>query len=132
MRWVRCAQLMYRHAWSRVRVKWFYFVVLVGLHCGSVIIHLLLILVLETSPRWCHQDAQKLLYVDNLVLLSESLEGLKGNVEALSTGVEHWSRALEAKWLSVNVRKTKIMIRVKKREKFAEMMSVVTPSFVIF
>ena len=49
--WVRFVQLMYRDARSRVRVKSFYFAVLIGLHQGSVSSRLLLIIVLEAPPK---------------------------------------------------------------------------------
>ena len=46
---------------------------------------------------------EKLLYVDDLTLVSESLESLKGKQE-------DWKGAIESKGLTVNAKKTKVMI----------------------
>ena len=104
---VRLVQLMYANAQSRVRVGEGYseeFEVKVGVHQGSVLSLLLFIIVLE-ALSWEFRSGVPWedLYVDDLVIIAESLEEC---VRRLLT----WKEAMEKKGLRVNAGKTKIMI----------------------
>ena len=104
---VRVVQAMYHDARSRVRVNDSYsnsLDVKVGVHQGSVLSPLLFVIVLEAISREFRVGCPwELLYADDLVAMSESLEDLK---DSLAT----WKEKLESKGLRVNMGKTKIMI----------------------
>ena len=104
---VRLVQSMYSGAKSRVRVDNTYseeFSVKVGVHQGSVLSPLLFILVLEALSKEFRMGCPwELLYADDLVIISESLEEL---LERLN----RWKTGMEAKGLRVNMGKTKVMI----------------------
>ena len=94
---------VYRNARSHGRVNGTFsddFLAQVGLHQTSVLHPLLRIIVLEALSRnirsWCPEE---LPYADNMELVSETHEGLKGRLEA-------WKGVLESKGLRVNVKKT--------------------------
>ena len=95
---------MYRNTQSRVRVDRPFsddFLVQVGLHQVSVLSALLFIIVLDAPSRNIRSECQEeLLYDDDLALVSETLESLKGRLEA-------WKGALESKGLRANVNMTK-------------------------
>ena len=101
---------MYWNALSHVRVNGIfsdYFLVQVGSHQDLVLSLLSIAIVLEALSREIRSGClEKLLYADNVTLFSKTLEGLKGKLET-------WKRVLESKWLRVNVKKTKMMIRSK-------------------
>ena len=103
---VRLVQGMYANARSRVRVGQGYseeFEVKVGVHQGSVLRPLLFIIVLEALSReFCSVVPWEDLYVDDLVIIAESLEEC---IRRLLT----WKEAMEKKGLRVNAGKTKIM-----------------------
>ena len=84
---------MYRNTQSRVRVDRPFsddFLVQVGLHQ-----------VLDAPSRNIRSECpEELLYDDDLALVSEPLESLKGRLEA-------WKGALESKGLGANVNMTK-------------------------
>ena len=78
------------------------FSVRVGVHQGSVLSPLLLIIVLEALSREFKGLPMELLYADDLVLMAES-EAL------LLEKLRKWKNGMEAKGLRVNAGKTKVM-----------------------
>ena len=98
---------MYANAWSPVRVGEGYseeFEVKVGVHQCSILSLLLFIIVLEALSRKFRSGVPwEDLYVDDLVIIAESLEEC---VRRLFT----WKEAMEEKGLRVNAGKIKIMI----------------------
>ena len=74
------------------------------MHQGLVLSPLLFIIVLEALSRefreGCPWDMR---YVDDLVILAETLEGLM-------TKIAVWKNGLESKGLKVNMEKTRVMI----------------------
>ena len=105
---VRAVQNMYSNARSRVRVNGQYsdeFDVKVGVHQGSVLSPLLFILVLEALSREFPDRGipWELLYADDLLVASESLEKCKERLRL-------WKVEMEQKGLRVNMKKTKIMV----------------------
>ena len=103
---IRTVQAMYSNAGSKVRVGSSYsepIDVSVGVHQGSVLSPLLFIIVMEALSReFRTRCSWQLLYADDLVIVAESLEELKVNLES-------WKNGLEGKGLKVNVGKTKLM-----------------------
>ena len=101
---VKTVQSMYRNTRSRVRVDGAFsddFLVQLGLHQASVLSALLFIIVLDAPSRNIRSECpEELLYDDDLALVSEPLESLKGRLEA-------WKGALESKGLRANVNMTK-------------------------
>ena len=104
---VKLVQSMYANVRSRVRVGDGYseeFSVIVGVHQGSVLSPLLFIMVLEALSREFRTGSPwELLYVDNLVIMADS-------VEELSEKVHTWKVGMEAKGLRVNMGKTKCLV----------------------
>ena len=104
---VKIARSMYRIAQSRVRVNGTFsddFLVQVELYQGLVLSPLLFFIVLEALSREIRSGwPEELLHADDLALVSETLEGLKGRLQT-------WKEALKSKGLRLNVKKTKIMI----------------------
>ena len=105
---VKIVQSMYTNARSRVRVNDSSlseeFSVKVGVHQGSVLSHLLFIIILEAlSIEFRTGCPWELLYADDLVLVAETMEELVGKFEK-------WKKSLEDKGLKVNAVKTKVMI----------------------
>jgi hypothetical protein len=104
---VRLVQSMYCYVKSRVRVGNDYsdeFPVGVGVHQGSVLSPLLFIIVLEALSKLFHIGCPwELLYDDNLVIMS-------GTLDELTAKVEMWKQGIEEKGLRVNMAKTKVMI----------------------
>ena len=104
---VKVVQTMYRNAQSRVRINSTFsdsFGVKVGVHQGSVLSPLLFICVLEALSREFRTGCpEEMLYADDLVLTSETMEGLLVKLKT-------WRKAMESKGLRVNVTKTKVMI----------------------
>ena len=84
---------MYMTARSGVRFNGIFsdnFLVQVAVHQGSVLSPLLFIAVLKALSTETRSGCSKVLYADDLALLSETIEGLKGRLEA-------WKGALESK-----------------------------------
>ena len=80
-KWLVCpVQSMFKDMSSRVKVGDGYreeLDVVVDVHQGSVLSRLLLIIVLEATPRQFHTGCLwELLYADYLMISSESIEGL--------------------------------------------------------
>ena len=91
---VKIVQSMHMNAQSHVRVNGTFsadFLVQFGLHQGSVLSFLLFIIVLEALSREIRPGCPKeLLCADDLALVSETFECLKGRLEA-------WTGALVSK-----------------------------------
>ena len=103
---VRVIQHMYQNACSKVRVGNTYsdaFSVKVGVHQGSVLSPLLFIIVLEALSREFRIGCPwEMLYADDLVIVSDSVQGL-------SERITSWKKHLENKGLRVNMKKTKVL-----------------------
>ena len=80
------------------------FSVKVGIHQGSCLSPLLLIMVLEALSQVFHTGCQwKNLYADDLVIITESLEELQQKLIL-------WNTNMEGNWLRVNMGNTKVLI----------------------
>ena len=80
------------------------FGVRVGVHQGSVLSPLIFAIVVDVVTEHTREGLlNEILYADDLVLMSESLEDLQERFQ-------RWRRALEGKGLKVNVGKTKMMV----------------------
>ena len=106
-KWLVClVQSMYKDVRSRVRAGDGYseeFGVGVGVHQGSVLSPLLVIIVLEALSREFRTGCPwELLYADDLMFSAESMEELLVKVQT-------WKTEMEKKGLRVNMGKTKIM-----------------------
>ena len=103
---VKVVQLMYQNACSKVRVGGTYsepFSVKVGVHQGSVLSPLLFIIVLEALSREFRTGCPwEMLYADDLVIISNTIEDLFARVSG-------WKNHMESKGLRVNMKKTKVM-----------------------
>ena len=103
---VRVVQSMYIGAKSRVRINKQLsdeFGVNFGVHQGSVLSPLLFILVLEALSRELRTGVSwELLYADDLVLISESLDDVISKFGK-------WKLEIESKKLRVNSKKTKFI-----------------------
>lgn len=104
---VAAIMALYEEAWTVVRTEdgdSEGFEVKVGLHQGSVLSPLLLLIVMEAVTSDVRGGLLwELLYADDLVLMAESMEEL---LEKL----RKWKEAMESKGLRVNVSKTKVMM----------------------
>ena len=82
----------------------------VGVHQGSELLPLLFaIAVNEISEDAREGLMNKILYADDLVLMSESMENLKEKFLK-------WKEAFESKGLKVNLKKAKVMVSGSKGE----------------
>ena len=79
------------------------FGVRVGVHQGSVVSPLIFAIVIDVTEHAREGLLNEILYADDQVLMSESLEDLRERFQ-------RWRRALEGKGLKVNVGKTKMMV----------------------
>ena len=103
--WIfRLVKVMYDGANSRVRVNGCFsesFEVAIGVYQSSVLSLLLFAIVIEAlSCEYCIGCPWELLYVDDLVIMSDNLEDLKIELQAWKTSLETWG-------LRINVGKTK-------------------------
>ena len=104
---VRAVMSLYDGAKTRVRVGSAYseeFEVKVGVHQGSVLSPLLSAIVVDVITENARRGVvNELLYADDLVIMSETMEDLKERFW-------NWKNALESKGLKVNTKKTKLMV----------------------
>ena len=76
----------------------------VGVHQGSVLSPLLFVMVVDEVMNNARKGMMKqLLYADDLVLMGEIMEELRGNFD-------EWREAFESKGMRVNLEKTKLMV----------------------
>ena len=101
---VRSVMSLYEGAWTRIRVDSLFlkeFVVKKVMHQGSVLSHFLFTVVVDVVTEFARKGAlSELLYADDLVLVSETMEGL-------SNKFVKWKEAFECKGFKVNLGKTK-------------------------
>ena len=106
---------LYNGAKTRVRVGSAYseeFAVKVGVHQGSVLLPLLFAIVVNAITESARRGVvNELLYADDLVLMSETMEDLKERFW-------NWKNAFQSKGLQVNTRKTKLMVSGSEGELF--------------
>ena len=82
------------------------FVVKVGMHQGSVLSHFLFAMVVGVVTEFVRDGAlSELLFADALVMMSETIEGLRDKFFK-------WKEAYESKGLKVNLGKTKVVVVV--------------------
>ena len=80
------------------------FEVRVGVHQGSVVSPLIFAIVVDLVTEHTREGLlNEILFADDVVLMSESLEDLRERFQ-------RWGRALEGQGLKVNVGKTKMMV----------------------
>ena len=104
---VRSVMSLYERAKTRVRVDSELseeFEVKVGMHQGSVLSPFLFAVVVDVVTESTREGAlSELLYADDLVLVSEIIDGLLNKFLK-------WKEAFESKGLKVNLGKTKVMV----------------------
>ena len=110
---VRAVMSLYEGAKTRVRVGSELseeFAVKVGVHQGSVLSPLIFAIVIDVVTESARQGLMnEMLYADDLVLMSETMEGLRDRFW-------RWKEAFESKGLKVNLGKTKVMVSGMERE----------------
>ena len=80
------------------------FEVKVGMHQGSVLSPFLFVVVVDAVTKFVREHAlTELLHSDDLVLVNETIEGLRNKFLI-------WKEAFESKGLKVNPGKTKVMV----------------------
>ena len=80
------------------------FEVKLGMHQGSMLSPFLFALVVDFVIEFAREGALcESLYADDLVLMSESIEGLRNMIFK-------WKEAFESKWLKVKLGKAKVMV----------------------
>ena len=103
---VKAVMSLYEGSRTKVRVGSGFseeFGVRVGVHQGSVLSPLIFAIVVDAVSEHAREGLlNKILYADDLVLMSENLEDLRERFQ-------RWRHALESKGLRINIRKTKMM-----------------------
>ena len=111
---VRAVMSLYHGAKTKVRVGYELsqeFLVQVGVHQGFVLSPLLLAITVDVISENAREGLMnEILYADDLVLMSESMENLKEKFLK-------WKEVFESKGLKVNLKKTKVMVSGSKGEK---------------
>ena len=106
-RLVKAVMSLYEGAVTKVRVgtKLFEeFPVKVGLHQGSILSPLLFAMVIDVITEAARSDSMmKVLYADDLVLMSE-------NIEDLRSKFDRWKDSIVKKVMKINIGKTKLMV----------------------
>jgi len=105
VRYIKVIRDMYEGAKTCVRTpvgNTEYFPVEVGLHQGSAISPYLFALILDEISRGIQDSIPRCLIFDDIVLVSETAEGLSGRLE-------QWREALEDKGLRVSREKTEYL-----------------------
>ena len=109
---VRAVMSLYEGAKTRVRVGQELseeFEVKVVVHKGSVLLLLVFVIVVDVVIDSVRSGSMsEILYADDLVLMSETMEGLRENFWK-------WKEALESKRLKVNLGKTKVLVSGARR-----------------
>ena len=104
---VRAVMSLYEGAKTRVRVGSELseeFEVRVGVHQGSVLSPLIFAIVVDVVTERAREGLlYEMLYADDLVLMSETMEGLREKFW-------NWKEAFESKGLKVNLGKTKVVV----------------------
>ena len=104
---VKAVMSLYEGSKTKVRVGPEFsdeFHVSVGVHQGSVLSPLLFAIVVDVVTENAREGLMKeILYADDLVLMSETMEGLKERFQK-------WRSTLESKGLKVNLGKTKVIV----------------------
>ena len=104
---VRAMMSLYHEAKTKVRVgseSSEEFLVQVGVHQGCVLSPLLFAIAVDVISENAREGLMnKILYEDDLVLISESIETLKEKFLK-------WKEAFESKGLKVNLKKNKVMV----------------------
>ena len=104
---VRAVMSLYEGAKARVRVGLKFskeFEVKVGVHQGSVLSPLVFAFVVDVVMESVSNGLMsEMLYVDDLVLTKEMMEGLREKFWK-------WKEAFESKGMKVNLRKTKVVV----------------------
>ena len=104
---VRSVMSLYEGAKTRVRVDSELseeFEVKIGMDQGSVLSPFLFAAVVDVVTEFAREGVlSQLLYVDDLVLMSETIDGLRNKLLK-------WKEAFESKGLNVNLGETKVMI----------------------
>ena len=73
------------------------------MHQGSVLSHFLFAVVVDVTESAREDALSELLYADDIVLMSETIEGLRNKFIK-------WKKAFESNGLKVNLGKTKVMV----------------------
>ena len=104
---VKAVMSLYEGSKTKVKVEFEFseeFSVVVGVHQGSVLLPLLFSIVLNVVTENAREGLMKeVLYAEDLILMSEMMEGLKERFLKCRS-------ALESKGLMVNLEKTKVMV----------------------
>ena len=110
---IRAVMSLYHGAKRKVRVGselFQEFLVQVGVHQESVLSPLLFAIAVDVILENAREGLMnEILYADDLVLISESVENLKEKFLK-------WKKALESKGLNLNLKKTKVMVNGSKGE----------------